>query len=337
MSMSIATRRRWLSFTLSGLLAVVTAIALSLGWWINSARQQQAAVAAIYRVDSNPNIRYESDQDDTPQGGFGLSIRKARSPSIIEERLGRDYVDNVAVVAFGEGPSNGATDADRRYAFRKIANLRRLDQLVPYVEVRDEDVLSITQLPNLTRLEFGVACPQLTDESLRTLSRMSRLTSLTIRDAPISDQGILYLLSMTQMKCLVLGQADPHSYHASSFQITDEGLACLAALPNLEQIGFNVSRVTADGFRHLSSLSGLSMVRLEGASVGDEAILHFSQIANLRNVTLYHTRVTASGLEAFKASHHLQSVEVYPAASGDLARLKSVLPNCTLVIGGKTL
>jgi hypothetical protein len=44
---SLPTRRRWLSFTLRGLLLAFTALALGLGWYANRARRQQAAVAVI--------------------------------------------------------------------------------------------------------------------------------------------------------------------------------------------------------------------------------------------------------------------------------------------------
>jgi hypothetical protein len=308
--MAANRQRRWLSFTLRGLMLAITALAVWLGLQVNGALDQQAAVTVMRQYDPLANIWYDNQTFETsysPGGGGsggGSGFRYTGwTPAWIEKRLGKDYFHSIESVSFGDGAQAPLSPEDEAELFRRISRLGRLKQLVLNFAVCDANVADIAKLPRLTRLEFSKACPQLTDEAMRTLSGMSGLESLTIRDAPITDAGLAHLAKMPRLKSLALGKVAAISRAKNSFQVTDRGLRQLAALNRLEELELNLPAMTGGGLEHLAALKTLKWLQLDSAGVADDDLRTLIALTNLSRFEFVGTETDDRG---FRSMHGLQ-------------------------------
>jgi hypothetical protein len=325
--------RRWLAYSVRTMLVLILAIAVCLGWWVNSSRNQRAVVAAVRAYDVAANISYDNERFDTPgnaMGGMGFTkeIRPWWLPASLERRLGRDYFYNVDTVAFGQGPA--APGAARRgEILREVARLRRLRQLVLYFSVSDVDIANLVGLRSLERLELGEDCPELTDVSLRTLSRISSLEALEIHDAPITDAGLVHLGKLPQLKSLALGKAQTFSPVGNRLTITGEGIASLAGLPSLIEMEIHSAELTGDGLKHLAPLRHLKRLRLKGGSFTDNDLRFLAPLKDLESLEIVATNIDGTGFRHLAGLSKLTDVclegrNVTDEAVPYLARLPSL-------------
>ncbi len=104
---------------------------------------------------------------------------------------------------------------------------------------------------------------QLTDAMLADLVHLSELRTLDLNGCKaITDDGIARLAAMPQLTSLDL----------SGTGVTDRGLSVLQHLPNLESISLTMTRVTDDGMRDLAHCEQLRRVNLMWTRTGDGAI-----------------------------------------------------------------
>ncbi len=285
--MAAHRRRRWLSFSLRGLLLSFTALAVWLGWWTQSTREQQAAVESIRKYDSSANLWYDNQSLDTSYSGSGASGGGAGfretgwTPAWVESRLGKDYFHSIESASFGDGARDALNAEDETERFRRTSRLGHLNQLVLNFAVRVESVADIAKLRNLTRLEFSKPCPQLTDEAMRTLSGIRGLQSLSILDALISDAGLAYLVKVPRLKSLALGKAGAISPKQNAFEVTDVGLCQLLALTSLEELELNLAGMTGEGLAYVGTLTKLKRLKLDSPAIDDRALRSLDRLRNL--------------------------------------------------------
>jgi Leucine-rich repeat (LRR) protein len=111
----------------------------------------------------------------------------------------------------------------------------------------------------------------LTDELLDQLCHVTLLQELDLTDSKISDNGLLYLERLANLRKLDLSGCK---------SITDDGLRNLAGLSNLEELNLTKSGVTGQGFSHLKELEKLRQVILSSGqinSAGSKAINDFKR------------------------------------------------------------
>lgn len=80
--------------------------------------------------------------------------------------------------------------------------------------------------------------------------------------------------------------------------VTDEGLACLAGLTNLQFLDLGNTFITDRGLDHLASLPGLHMLRLEHTKISDDGLRILSRAPALKVLDVANTRVTDTGVGA---------------------------------------
>jgi hypothetical protein len=315
------------------MLMIILAIAVWLGWWANSSRNQQAAVAAVRAYDTAANISYDNERIDIPNSAVvGIGFIRASKPwwlpASLERRLGRDYFYTVDSVAFGQGPPAPGTTR-RGDILREAARLRRLRQLALYFSVSDADTANLVGLRSLGRLDLGEDCPELTDRSLLTLSRISGLEALEIRDAPITDAGLAHLGKMRRLKSLVLGKAEAFSPVGNRFTITGDGAAYLAGLPTLIELEIHSAALTGEGLEHLASLRHLKRLRLKGGSFTDDDLRFLAPLTNLESLEIVGTNIHGTGFRHLAGLSKVTDVclegrNVTDEAVPHLARLPSL-------------
>lgn len=112
----------------------------------------------------------------------------------------------------------------------------------------------------------------ITDDDLATLRNLPRLTSAAIEDAP---------------------------------NVTDAGLAHLAALGKLDHLYLNCPQITDAGLVHLRGLHMLGHVHLESDYITDAGLVHLKGLPKLWSITLKSNHITDAGLV------HLEGLQLY--------------------------
>ena len=132
--------RRFLRFSVRGLIVLVLVIGGLLGWIVRSARIQREAVAAIQKAGGGVTYDWEWTNGKSVLGG------KPRAPGWLVDLVGVDYFGHVTMA--GLSPPSNATNAT-------LAAVGRLTQLEFLVLVEScADDAGLVQLKGLTKLRL---------------------------------------------------------------------------------------------------------------------------------------------------------------------------------------
>jgi hypothetical protein len=95
-------------------------------------------------------------------------------------------------------------------------------------------------------------------------------------------------------------------------EFSDEGLALLAALPDLRGLSLLGTPTTDDGLARLVRLRGLEVIYLEETEVTDAGLSHFAKMSGLSELRVGGGRITEAGLGRLRrASPKLKVVQGY--------------------------
>jgi hypothetical protein len=229
--------RRFLRFSVRGLVVLVIVVGSGMGWIVHQAHIQRDAVAAITRADCLVMYNWEWSDGKSISGG------KPRAPRWFLKLVGVDYFGHVTVV--GCGPSAGdVTLAD-------IGRLTRLELLYANSpSLGDAGLAYLKGLTELTRLDlFGT---RVTDAGLPYLTGLRKLSILGLGGTQVSDAGLARLKGLNNLTSLAL----------SNTQVTDVGLVHLTGLTKLKQLNLAGTLVTDAGVNELErALPSLSITR----------------------------------------------------------------------------
>jgi hypothetical protein len=128
--------RRFLRFSVRGLIVLVLVVGAGLGWLVREARIQRDAVAAIKRAGGS--VRYDWEWRN------GNAAPRNCPPKWLEDSLGVDYFGQVVVVALTPSAPDAA-----------LAHIGRLHGLVS-LTLRESSVCDagLAHLKDLTNLSF---------------------------------------------------------------------------------------------------------------------------------------------------------------------------------------
>jgi internalin A len=197
-------RRRWLQFSLRGLLVLMVVVALGLGWIANERREvwlENRAVEEIERLGGDVTRGDNSKSSHNADDPFGGPIPEGLS---WQQRLfGESYNRPVVCVSFppGTGPEAlGSLKRLRAIWAIGLTGARIGDEQIPHLlecrdltavhmnatDVTDDGVKQLATLPDLDTLlldHTGV-----TDDVLAALSQKA-LIDISIRDTDITPEG----------------------------------------------------------------------------------------------------------------------------------------------------
>lgn len=224
--------RRFLRFSVRGLIVAVLVIGAGLGWAVRSAQVQRDAVAAIQKAGGLVAYDWEAAENRF-HGGIPWA------PPWLVNMLGVDYFGRVVGVIFFVD----ASDAELVYVGR-LSSL--VDLRITGRSVTDAGLLELRNLVSLRIL--GLADTKVTDPGLAHLERMSNLSELDLQGTQVTDAGLVNLKRLTKLSFLGLGGAAVSDAGLGRFlpcfsddsgicgtQVTDAGENELQrALPNLK-------------------------------------------------------------------------------------------------------
>ena len=155
--------------------------------------------------------------------------------------------------------------------------------------------------------EISLASTGVTDELLRNLEGLKHLRKLELRSTEIGDLGRPAPGEADQP-----GGARPGRDRRSPMT----GLAPLAGLTGLRELGLSHTQITGAGLKYLRGLA-LERLHLSGSPVNDQGLAHLSEIASLRDLALAYTDVTDAGLAHLESLGALQRLDLAGTDVGD--------------------
>jgi internalin A len=220
--------RRFLRFSVRGLIVLVLLIGAGLAWVARNAGIQREAVGAIQRVRGD--VFYDWEMSD---GDYDIA-RTIWAPRYLVDFFGVDYFGHVTAVELLS--SSSPTDE----VLSQVGRLRDLEKLrIRDVSLSDVGLAQLEQLTKLTSLDLSGT--HLTDAGLAHLRGLTGLAALDISTSQVTDAGLVHLNGLVKLSSLRLN--DTH--------VSDVGLAHLKGLKNLSYLDLNGTRVTDVGVQEL--------------------------------------------------------------------------------------
>jgi hypothetical protein len=171
--------RKYLRFSVRGLIVLVLAMGTGLGWIVREAHIQRDAVAAILKTGGV--VFYDWDWPD----GAWISAAKPRARSWLVDLVGVDYFGHAAYVGFPLHRRAAATDA----TLAEVGRLTRLQRLDVFSSpVTDAGLVHPKGLTKLSVL--GLAGTQVTDAGLAHLKGLTELNYLDLAGTQVTDAGV---------------------------------------------------------------------------------------------------------------------------------------------------
>jgi internalin A len=203
--------RRFLRFSVRGMIVVVLVIGAGMGWLVHQAHVQRDAVAAIVR--NRGGVLYDWEWRD----GNWIPDGKPRPPPWLVDLFGIDFFGRVTEVWLTR--SAAAPDA----AMEQVARLTRLQRLeVDGSSVSDAGLAHMKGLTNLSDVQLRFT--QVSDAGLVHLKLLTSLESLDLSGTQVTDAGLAHLKELTKLASLFLHDT----------QVTDAGMKKLQqTLPRL--------------------------------------------------------------------------------------------------------
>ncbi len=240
-----ADRRRWLSFSLRGVLVLLTVLCVMLGIKASRVHRQKQSIARVKELgglvafDHNMRAGTWSNQPSGP-------------PLWLTNILGEEWFQKVVLINFDEG--SDPTDDDLA-VLQGLPDVREIT-LFDRSRITDAGLIHLGRLKHLEKLPLhgtGVRGP-----GLRHFASQ-KLTLITLQDTPFTDEGMVYLANRPSLRYLNL----------SGTKITDDGLSALVNLPSLTRLEINRTAISDEGLVHLARLTSLAELFVRNANTTD--------------------------------------------------------------------
>ena len=178
--------RRFLRFSVRGMIVLVLVVGGWLGWIVRSARIQREAVQAIKSAGGHVLYDWQC-RKDRPRTG-----NKPPAPNWFVKLAGVDCFCNVTFVQQFESPS-------LPMVLVHIGRLKRLEMLFVYgPELTDNGLVHLEHLTDLKVLVLR--SPNVTDAGLPHLRGLAKLAHLDLSDTKLTDVGLAHLNGLTDLR-----------------------------------------------------------------------------------------------------------------------------------------
>jgi hypothetical protein len=173
--------------------------------------------------------------------------------------------------------------------------------------VTDAGLSSLAAYEHYPARWITVMKTQITDQGLHNLTAWKELYGLNLNSCSgITNDGLKHLKDLDGLRDLWLIQAKS----VPGIGITDAGLAHLAHLGELTNLGLKGLLITDDGLVHLQSLQALVQLGISNCPITDTGLMYLRSLRSLRKLTLERTQVTVAGVRG----------------------LQQVLPDCDIIV-----
>ena len=178
MNDGLKSGRRWLQFSLRGLLGVMVFFALGLGWIASERRKVWLEERAVEEIERLGGVALRVDEVAADVSGLLVSIR---TPAWKRRLFGENYSRPVASVEFE--PGIGAEAVALLGPLRKLTSLKLVG-----ARIGDEEVTAILRHPELWELELSAT--DITDAGAERLGELPKLTVLRLDHTAITERTL---------------------------------------------------------------------------------------------------------------------------------------------------
>jgi len=138
--------------------------------------------------------------------------------------------------------------------------------------------------------QVQVKCDAFTEADFRTLGSFTTIKNLTISGKTITDQTIALLTGLVELEQL----------STDGIQLTDAGYKHFAAFQKLKSLAFfhpafRSKDFTGSGLASLKALTKLERLTFAGSTAGDVAMEAIGQLTQLKEFRTWHTAQTQAG------------------------------------------
>lgn len=268
------TRRRWLRFSLRGVLVLSVLVSwpfARLADWYRGQQSQHAAQERLLQIGGS--VGYH---DDPPEQDRGPWLRW------LSARLPEGCFKSCTYAWF---PPD-ITDAELSLA----KDLPRLEQL-DLTHAEQVTLDGLRSLRGLTRLNvLNLKHSHVGDEGLAMLGSNRGLRQVWLQETQVSSQSIPWIASNRELTHVSLEHAD----------LTDESLAPLATLPKLEVLSLAFTSISSRGLTCFSGHPTLKHLYLLETQVDDSCLEWLASCPQLETLDTRATQITDEARERFQ-------------------------------------
>ena len=311
--------RRFLRFSVRGMIVLVIVIAGCLGWIARSARNQRQAIAAIIKMNGEVAYVDNSRTYPAPRNLIGhwlginevfsgvsvrLTLKEGMDQDLALARVGD--LTNLQSLSFVGGPIQDSAIEKigrannlkwlriqsaplTRVGFRHLAQYKNLEYLFLYdIEIPEGALEHFGALASLKTLEMH-QCWRV-DKGFAEMQAPPRLATLRIRYAPLSDTGLKHIVRLPNLTELSL----------EDVRVTDAGMASLQGLSQLTELRLKSDDLTDAALACLVSLHTIRRLSIDVPRITDAGAEHLAQLTNLESLKFTRERLTDAGIMKLK-------------------------------------
>lgn len=243
---------------------------------------QDEATGTVTAIDLSGSLAQDDSALDVLPVFNGLKKLVLYGPAITNETM--DVVSQLPQLEHLDLTRTAVGDA----GLAKLVGLKNLRYLQLFrCDVTDEGFRSLAQLPRIEQIRCGQT--RISDQGLQYIKDLKTVTALDLSDCnQVTDAGVEVIAGFAKLRFLKLWGKS----------ITDVGVLKLAALENLEVVGFNDTAITSEGmkaFRGKTKLKEIHLVRC--TRVGDDGIAELAGCTEMEYLDLRDTGISGKSLE----------------------------------------
>lgn len=185
-------------------------------------------------------------------------------------------------------------------------------------KISDQGALTLLEFPSITSLDLGDTA--VTEAALVPILRCHKHLDTIWLEGTATGDAVLEVLG---------GTATLVNLSIDRTKVTDQGLAHLARLPELNDLDLSHTAVGDAGIAHLAACPKLTTLALGFTQVTDAGLEHLARMPELQELVLNGTPIRGPGLKHLAAARHLTSVSFNHSQLGDeglehIAAIKSL-------------
>ncbi|MEX0586345.1 MAG: hypothetical protein WD176_06860 [Pirellulales bacterium] len=147
--------------------------------------------------------------------------------------------------------------------------------------------------------EFGPEATDVSDADLEHVAMLASLEDLNLNGAQATDEGLAFVARLGRLRTLELADVK---------KMTDAGLAQLAGIVELRQLGLQQTNITGAGLKEFDRCRHLSSLAVSGEFVGNDAIRAVAAMSSLVELSVSAPKATEATLRGLP---RLKSLSLY--------------------------
>jgi hypothetical protein len=315
----LVARRRWrLKLGVRVAMALIVLACVPLAAWNQHARNQRRALAVVRRLGAEVYFNTDSAREKTVPG------RRLSAPTWLREFVGEAFFRDIVEIRLtgNERDDEPHIHGEELAILADLPHLKTLE-LSCYV-VEDSDLKPLRRMTRLQNLDLQSHYHHVTDKGISYLSGLCELRELNISSNHVTDVGIANLKTLNSLEVLDI----------SDTGITDAGLRTLTGLMRVRSLRVSPNEsiggrtITDEGVASLSQLSNLEALYVDNVRLSKTSLSELRKLTRLRTLELWNLSIDESNFSRWEGWKGLEKLTLACALTdaglAHLARIPSL-------------